>query len=148
MGVCIATAFIVTLLIRAVADNFDPAEKVCAQNLARYARAMQLYLQDYDEFFPLAYELDLSTGRWRWNEPAPVPRDWQSNTPDKRSVWVNSLEPYLGDRYYRTQPSRLYCPATLPAKQLGVDYSQRVRSPLPVSYTYNGYLHRYRLASV
>lgn len=148
LGLCLAVAFVVTLLMRAVADNFDPAEKICAQNLARYARATLLYLQDYDEHFPLAYEFDSSMGRWRWSEPAPVPYDWQSNAPKKESVWVNSLLPYMGVRDYRTPPSWLYCPATLPAKRPSVDYSQRVRSPIPVSYTYNGYLHRYRLALV
>jgi hypothetical protein len=44
--------------------------------------------------------------------------------------------------------SHLSCPATLPRKLPNADYSQRVRSPAPVSYTYNGYLHTYPLALV
>lgn len=148
LGLCVAVVLGATLLLRAVADNFDPAEKTCAQNLARFGIAIAMYLNDYDDVFPMAYERPAPTQAWRWNELAPVPRDWQSGAPREAWVWVNSLEPYLGSVYYRYRPTRLSCSATLPVKQPGVDYSQRVRSPFPVSYTYNGYLHRYRLASI
>lgn len=148
LGLCIAVAFGATLLIRAVADNFDPAEKTCAQNLSRLGTALLMYLQDYDDTFPMAYERTAPAQPWRWNEPAPVPRNWQSGAPREAWTWANSLAPYLGGYYDRPRLEYLACPATLPAKQPGVDYSQRVRSPVPVSYTYNGYLHRYRYALV
>lgn len=56
LGLIAASVLGATLLIRAVADNFDPAEKVCARNLSQMLTAIYMYLNDYDDTFPLAYE--------------------------------------------------------------------------------------------
>ncbi|MCS7301432.1 MAG: hypothetical protein NZ556_07755 [Fimbriimonadales bacterium] len=144
LGIAIAVALGATLLIRAVADNFDPADKICAQNLARIGHALIMYVQDYDERLPLAYEQNAPNQPWRWNEPAPVPPNWQGGAPRDALTWANSLAPYIASfRVRRHYANFLHCPATLPAKQPSVDYSQRAASPAPISYTYNGYLHSY-----
>lgn len=143
-GLCLGVALVGAQLLRAIGDSSDPAEKVCAQNLHRAGIAVLMYIQDYDEIFPLAYERETPTGAWLWNEPAPVPGDWRDASSRRgQSVWVNTLTPYM-----RTAHWNLYCPATLPAKVAGVDYMTRVKSPVGVSYTYNGYLHEYRLGLV
>lgn len=149
LGLCVAVVLCATLLLRAVADNFDPAEKICAQNMGRIGIALTMYAADYDEALPLAYERSAFNQPWRWNEPAPVPRNWQGGAPREALTWANALEPYiLFYRGIRNNPNALACPATLPAKQPNVDYTQRTASPFAVSYTYNGYLHRYRRYAV
>jgi hypothetical protein len=143
-GLGLGLVMLMTQLWLAVADNMDPTEKICAQNLSRAGLAVLMYAQDYDERLPMAYELDRPGGRWLWNEPAPVPADWrQAGSQRGSAVWVNALTPYIRARFWN-----LSCPATLPERLEGVDYSRRVRSPQAVSYTYNGYLHSYPLALV
>ncbi len=95
-------------LLRAIGDDVDPAEVRCAQNLHRIGIALLMYLQDYDESLPLAYERETPGGVWRWDKPAPVPGDWRNaNSLRGDTVWVNSL------RYYMPIGTNLYCPATL-----------------------------------
>lgn len=146
-GLLLSLAMVVAQLLHAIGDSADPSEKVCAQNLHQIATAIRMYLQDYDERFPLMYERESPTGAWRWNEPVPVPSDWRDASSRRgQTVWANSLNPYLGNR--RNTYWNLRCPATLPAKVAGVDYSTRVKSPIGVSYTFNGYLHEYPLSAV
>ncbi len=143
-GLGLGLVLLMTQLWLAVADNLDPAEKICAQNLSRVGHTVLMYAQDYDERLPMAYELDRPDGRWLWNEPAPVPADWRNASSRRgRAVWVNALTPYIRSRFWN-----LNCPATLPERLEGVNYRVRVRSPQGVSYTYNGYLHSYPLALV
>jgi hypothetical protein len=132
--------------MRAIADNFDPAEKRCAQNMYRLGLAVLLYSTDYDRRFPMAYERLSDTQSWGWNQPVAVPRNWQTGSPHGGWAWANSLLPYL--RSHGQPLSQLSCSATLPRKLPNADYSQRVQSPVPVSYAYNGYLHAYFYALV
>lgn len=138
-GLCLGVVLVGAQLLRAIGDSSDPAEKICAQNLHRAGTAVLMYFQDYDDTLPLVYERETPTSPWLWNEPIPVPSDWRdANSRRGLSVWVNSLTPYM-----RASRWNLYCPATLPAKVSDVDYTTRVKSPVGVSYTYNGYLHAY-----
>jgi hypothetical protein len=146
LGLILLSALGSVSLMRAIADNFDPAEKRCAQNMYRLGLAVLLYSTDYDRQFPMAYERLSDTQSWGWNQPVAVPRNWQTGSPHGGWAWANALLPYLSG--HRQRLSHLSCPATLPRKLPNADYSQRVRSPVPVSYTYNGYLHTYPLALV
>jgi hypothetical protein len=146
LGLIVLCALGSVSLMRAIADNFDPAEKRCAQNMYRLGLAVLLYSTDYDRQFPMAYERLSDTQSWGWNQPVAVPRNWQTGSPHGGWAWANALLPYLSG--HRQRLSHLSCPATLPRKLPNADYSQRVRSPAPVSYTYNGYLHTYPLALV
>jgi hypothetical protein len=146
LGLIVLCALGSVSLMRAIADNFDPAEKRCAQNMYRLGLAVLLYSTDYDRRFPMAYERLSDTQSWGWNQPVAVPRNWQTGSPHGGWAWANALLPYLSG--HRQRLSHLSCPATLPRKLPNADYSQRVRSPAPVSYTYNGYLHTYPLALV
>jgi len=146
LGLIVLCVLGVVSLMRAIADNFDPAEKRCAQNMYRLGFALRLYLNDYDEQFPMAYERLSSTQPWGWNQPVAVPRNWQTGSPHGGWTWANALLPYLWSN--KQSHTFLSCPATLPRKLPNANYSQRVQSPVPVSYTYNGYLHTYRRALV
>jgi hypothetical protein len=141
LGLILLSALGSVSLMRAIADNFDPAEKRCAQNMYRLGLALRMYLADWDEVFPMAYERFSNTQPWGWNQPVAVPRNWQTGSPHGGETWANSMLPYL--RWYGQPISQLSCPATLPRKLPNADYSQRVKSPAPVSYAYNGYLHAY-----
>ncbi|BCW96084.1 MAG: hypothetical protein WHS44_08550 [Fimbriimonadales bacterium] len=145
-GLMLLSALGSVSLMRAIADNFDPAEKRCAQNLYRLGRAALMYSQDYDEQFPMAYERFANTQPWGWDAPVAVPRNWQTGSPHGGWTWANALQPYLWGN--KQSYAFLSCPSTLPYKLPGADYSQRVQSPVPVSYTYNGYLHNYFEAGV
>jgi len=146
LGLIVLCALGSVSLMRAIADNFDPAEKRCAQNMYRLGLAVLLYSTDYDRQFPMAYERLSDTQSWGWNQPVAVPRNWQTGSPHGGWAWANSLLPYL--RSHGQPLSQLSCSATLPRKLPNADYSQRVQSPVPVSYAYNGYLHAYFYALV
>jgi hypothetical protein len=146
LGLIVLCALGSVSLMRAIADNFDPAEKRCAQNMYRLGLAVLLYSTDYDRRFPMAYERLSDTQSWGWNQPVAVPRNWQTGSPHGGWAWANSLLPYL--RSHGQPLSQLSCSATLPRKLPNADYSQRVQSPVPVSYAYNGYLHAYFYALV
>jgi hypothetical protein len=94
----------------------------------------------------MAYERFSNTQPWGWNQPVAVPRNWQTGSPHGGWAWANALLPYL--RSHGQPLSQLSCSATLPRKLPNADYSQRVQSPAPVSYAYNGYLHAYLYALV
>jgi hypothetical protein len=49
LGVGLGLWLLMTQLWLAGADNMDPAEKICAQNLSQVVRAVLMYVQDYDE---------------------------------------------------------------------------------------------------
>ena len=146
LGLILLSALGSVSLMRAMADNFDPAENRCAQNLYRLGLAVLLYSTDYDRQFPMAYERLSDTQPWGWNQPVAVPRNWQTGSLHGGETWANSLLPYL--RSHGQPLSQLSCSATLPRKLPNADYSQRVQSPVPVSYAYNGYLHAYFYALV
>lgn len=141
----LGVGFACSQVVRATVDHFDDAEKVCAEQLRLIGYSMWMYLQDWDEAFPLAYEREHPNAPWRWNQMGQVPPGWHNlNAPNGDGIWANALLPYV--RMPQKRPNPWRCPAAIPEKVEGVDYTVRSRSPYGVSYTYNGYLHNLTLA--
>jgi len=136
-----------------VAQRHLSHEDQCLHRMRTLALAMQMYLQDYDEVFPLAFGRDL-TGNWLWDVSSPVPHNWMPPFPSRdaayASMWANVLIPYL-PAYGAEIASRydwLYCPATIAKKSGLLTYGEARRRPAKVSYTYNGLLHRLMVGQV
>jgi prepilin-type processing-associated H-X9-DG protein len=135
-----------------VAQRHLSHEDQCIAQVRVIALAMTMYLQDYDEVYPLAFGRD-TTGSWLWNRAHPVPHDWVPPDPVRdaahASMWANAILPYLSFRGGAPRYDLLHCPATI-ATKIAADtrYANPRRRPAKVSYTYNGLLHRLLYAQV
>jgi hypothetical protein len=59
-----------------IAQRHLSDEDQCVSRMRMLSTAMLMYLQDYDEVFPLAFGRD-TTGNWLWSYAHPVPYDWR-----------------------------------------------------------------------
>jgi prepilin-type processing-associated H-X9-DG protein len=131
-----------------IAQRHLSDEDQCVSRMRMLSTAMLMYLQDYDEVFPLAFGRD-TMGNWLWSYAHPVPYDWRQPDPSREaafaSMWANAILPYLSFRGGAPRYDLLYCPATIATKIADSNYANPRRRPAKVSYTYNGLLHRLSL---
>ena len=103
-----------------------------------------MYVEDYDETFPLAF--GAVNGVWQWYQNQAVPYNWipglsADQYASYNSFWANSTYPYLKNYQVLACPSASQVNANLP-------YPATPIAPVPVTYSYNGDLHGYNLAGV
>jgi prepilin-type N-terminal cleavage/methylation domain-containing protein len=115
-------------------------QATCISNTKQLALATLMYVQDYDESYPMAFGYYPGLG-WLWNYYGNVP--WNSNctngacgpawTSGMSGYWQNSIQPY--SKNYQVE----YCLGS--AKDVPV-YGQAAGAPAiqKVTYTYNGLL--------
>lgn len=121
----------------------------CLSNSKQYGMAFLMYLNDYDELFPIAAAQNVQNQSWMWNFNLPVPYNWRASHQAgsaryeaARVHWGNSTQPYI--KNYKI----LACPSD-PQVRLGVaDEANPVVGPEDVSYTMNGLLSSYSQAGV
>ncbi len=122
-------------------------QTTCTSQSKQLGLAFMMYLNDYDETYPLGFGRDMNTGQWLWDHYHAVPSNWRSSVPPSSPLfhaylvhWSNAIQPYL-------RSLQVYgCPSA-PLKRLNTGDSQQT-TPSPVSYTYNGLLHGLSQASV
>ncbi len=112
----------------------------CLSNLKQMGTALSLYVQDYDETYPmnrLPDETHPMKGCLLKN-PSPYP---QSSLEESRLNWKRVLQPYVKNRAMLICPTNPYADhSDLPSVPPG-DYTNRFypqREWLPLSYAYNG----------
>jgi len=71
----------------------------CLSNQKQIATGIMMYIQDYDEVFPLAFGTDAS-GAWRTGQYVPVPPNWRPGSSASyinhgAVTWANSIYPYV-----------------------------------------------------
>jgi prepilin-type N-terminal cleavage/methylation domain-containing protein/prepilin-type processing-associated H-X9-DG protein len=135
-------AILAAILFPVFAQARDKARQAsCLSNLKQMGTAFMMYVQDYDEKFPLAFGFDGTN--WLWNSSITTPSNWRAgNTALRDQWWSNSLQPYI--KNYQVYA----CPSGPEVKLAGIDYSAPVVPYARVSYSFNGLLHQYPLAGV
>jgi prepilin-type N-terminal cleavage/methylation domain-containing protein/prepilin-type processing-associated H-X9-DG protein len=114
----------------------------CLSNVKQLGLGMMMYMQDYDESYPLAiatYGGNYFQGGYSfpagWDNPVDPAFEAASN-----ATWSNSVQPYIKNM------GILACPSSAKT-DIGWSVGQR-KEPGYVSYSYNGILHSYPQAGM
>jgi prepilin-type N-terminal cleavage/methylation domain-containing protein/prepilin-type processing-associated H-X9-DG protein len=113
-------------------------QTTCLSNQKQLGTSLMMYLQDYDEVFPLAFGTR-ADGSWRVGTYSPFPPNWrpgssQSYIDHGIVTWASAIFPYVKSYgVYR-------CPEGSVNPLAGVDYTNPVVTPQAVSYEYNSVL--------
>lgn len=141
-------AILAAILFPVFAQAREKARQVsCLSNDKQMGTAFMMYIQDYDELYPLAF--GYSTIGWRWNLNHAVPANWRPDItaadgtrwPAYPVHWANSTQPYI--KNYQM----LACPSGVESR-LGVNYTAPNAEPAKVAYTFNGLLMQYPQAGI
>jgi len=121
----------------------------CLSNDKQMGLAFVMYVQDYDEMFPLSCGNIADGGLWTWQRLHVIPADWSSATTHPRVVnspfvWANSIYPYIKSYGLYSCPSGPEVMSTLS----GFTYTTPLKPWQDCSYTYNGELTDYADAGI
>ena len=132
-------AILAAILFPVFAQAREKARGIsCISNLKQLGTGTMMYVQDYDETYPMAYGFGPSYG-WTLNYNRPVPPD-QFVDPDVwRQSYSNAIQPYIKNYGVYTCPS-----SSVP---ISAGYAG-LNTVVKVSYSYNGLLQSYPLAGV
>jgi prepilin-type N-terminal cleavage/methylation domain-containing protein/prepilin-type processing-associated H-X9-DG protein len=143
-------AILAAILFPVFAQAREKARQtVCLSNMKQWSLGFQMYTQDYDEQFPMAFGYYPGYG-WLEGIIHYYPADWANDITDPLEIaaynmmWANSVQPYIKN------VDLAACPSGSPFRFDGVDLSaanQRKR-PGSTSYAFNGDLHTYPLPGV
>jgi prepilin-type N-terminal cleavage/methylation domain-containing protein len=143
-------AIVAAILFPVLAQAREKARQItCLSNCKQWGSTFMMYVQDYDETYPLAFGYSRSLGGWMWsasNAFHQVPVGWRNGTPVERLQvaaveWANSVQPYV--KTY----SVYACPSGAEVR-LSTNYEQPLKPWANVSYTFNGLLMGYPEAGV
>jgi prepilin-type N-terminal cleavage/methylation domain-containing protein len=139
-------AILAAILFPVFAQARDKARQTtCTSNTKQSALAFMMYINDYDETFPLGF--GFFNNRWYWEYYHDVPYNWRYPNPGPAWTvfqvhWSNSIQPYVKNY-------GLYeCPSCPPKRLSGVNYGAAATQPAKVAYTYNGLLHALSQAQI
>jgi prepilin-type N-terminal cleavage/methylation domain-containing protein/prepilin-type processing-associated H-X9-DG protein len=113
-------------------------QTTCVSNQKQLSTSIMMYIQDYDETFPMAFGTN-AAGAWRVGQYVPFPPNWrpgssQSYIDHGNVTWANAIFPYVKSYgVYR-------CPEGAVSPLAGVDYAAPVVPPQANSYEYNALL--------
>ncbi|HZO88068.1 MAG TPA: prepilin-type N-terminal cleavage/methylation domain-containing protein [Chthonomonadaceae bacterium] len=143
-------AILAAILFPVFAEAREKARATsCLSNAKQYGTAIMMYVQDYDEVYPIAFGKHPSLG-YLWQYYHGVPADWRPNSSQTRinayaGSWANVTYPYIKNY------GMYACPSGAEIRIGGswtADYANPAKPPASVSYTYNGLLHGYSEAGV
>jgi prepilin-type N-terminal cleavage/methylation domain-containing protein/prepilin-type processing-associated H-X9-DG protein len=128
-------AILAAILFPVFAQAREKARQAaCLSNTKQMATGIMMYIQDYDEMYPLGMVKHPTAG---WLAYADVPADWDSATGSNwarmsESMWANSIQPYI--KNYDV----LRCPnAGQEDRPAGWNFAAPRKPWANVSYTYN-----------
>jgi prepilin-type processing-associated H-X9-DG protein len=102
---------------------------------------MMMYVQDYDETYPLAF--GKQGNKWTWDTEITTPPDWKAGDIGYRQVaWANSVQPYIKNLQIDA------CPSSPELRRDLVPYNKALKPWADVAYTYNGLLMDYQEAGI
>jgi prepilin-type N-terminal cleavage/methylation domain-containing protein len=137
-------AILAAILFPVFAQAREKARQTsCLSNQKQLGTAIVMYVQDYDETFPLAF--GAVNGAWQWYQLQCVPYNWKSGLTQAQydaynCFWANSTYPYT--KNYQV----LSCPSAI--QVINGTVTAGNATPVPVTYQYNGDLHGGSLAGV
>ncbi len=148
-------AILAAILFPVFAQAREKARQTsCLSNLKQWGLACLMYVQDYDEKFPLA--MGSATGgpvnRPAYNYNHAFPYNWRASQPESswrykiaQQNWANTVQPYIKNSGIYLCPSS---PVNDLSSAITTEYTTAVTAPLPVGYSYNGLFHQISLAAV
>jgi prepilin-type N-terminal cleavage/methylation domain-containing protein/prepilin-type processing-associated H-X9-DG protein len=122
----------------------------CISNIRQMNTAAQMYVQDWDETYPLAFGYYPTYG-WLWGLEQDVPGGWE-NTGDNvlttafNEAWANSIYPYVKNWQMYSCPDDLEIQA--PQYLQTGTYSGALAQPIDIGYNYNTLLHELNDAKI
>jgi prepilin-type N-terminal cleavage/methylation domain-containing protein/prepilin-type processing-associated H-X9-DG protein len=137
-------AILAAILFPVFSQAREKARQVsCLSNAKQLGLGVMMYVQDYDETFPLTAGNVPGLG-WLMGYYIAFPADWRpelrERIPAYEDAWGNSIQPYV-----KSYPI-FACPSGSPVRVGGpwaADYSNPVKPWAESSYEYNGLLHGY-----
>lgn len=131
-------AILAAILFPVFAQAREKARQAsCQSNLKQIGNAFAMYMQDYDELFPMN-DNGGNSPAW-YTQPADARPGPQYN---RLGVWTTTMQPYIKNWQVYGCPS---CPITSQYLQAPLNAGQQ---QIPISYAYNGQLATSSLASV
>lgn len=147
-------AILAAILFPVFAQAKEAAKKTAT--LSQYKQvgtAINIYLADYDDIFPLGIAPDTALGGWRVNGISAIPTGWTTlgnrhvePRVSEESVYVlNSVQPYTKN-YQMYEGKGL--PLVPPVASWAGAPSFNGRQPVGVNLSYNGLLHAWSATAV
>jgi prepilin-type N-terminal cleavage/methylation domain-containing protein len=141
-------AILAAILFPVFAQAREKARQTsCLSNCKQWATGTMMYIQDYDEVFPMAY--GFYQGAWLTDSGtrAPYVGDTPPNWRTTNAAWVDGMGMYWGNSVqpYVKNWDIGRCPS---AAQIIDLQATGPRQPVNFSLTYNGLLHTYSQAGV
>lgn len=141
-------AILAAILFPVFAQARDKARQTsCLSNTKQMGIAFMMYIQDFDESFPLGFGMSATAG-WLYNYYHAIPPNWRPLASSDHRLpcypvhWANSTQAYI--KSYKLGE----CP-TGPESRLGIsDYDTPVVPWANSSYTFNGLLASFPQAGV
>jgi len=139
-------AILAAILFPVFAQAREKARQTsCLSNLKQLGTATLMYVQDYDETFPLDTMRSSPTAAWDYPSGGyTTPAEWRpaASYALRNSYWSNALLTY-------TKNIDIYrCPSGVDSQLGGVNYANPPKAPARITYPYNGYFSSYPLAGV
>jgi prepilin-type N-terminal cleavage/methylation domain-containing protein len=142
-------AIIAAILFPVFAQARERARQAtCLSNCKQWGMAFMLYVQDYDETYPLGEGYDAVHGGWQWSLNHLVPPGWRPSVTDYRNQvalchWANTVQSYFRNHGVYACPSG-------PELRFGnlADYDNPLKPWVNTTYTFNGLLTECPLAAV
>jgi prepilin-type N-terminal cleavage/methylation domain-containing protein/prepilin-type processing-associated H-X9-DG protein len=138
-------AILAAILFPVFAQAREKARAIsCLSNQKQLGLAYMMYIQDYDEQFPLAFGVT-AAGAWRAGNYIPVPPNWRPGSSasyiDHGNIsFSGSIYPYMKNYDIFTCPSA--------AELQVVATTGAIVPPRKTSISYNGLLHSYAQAGM
>jgi prepilin-type N-terminal cleavage/methylation domain-containing protein len=143
-------AILAAILFPVFAQAREKARQTtCTSNAKQWGLGFMMYINDYDETFPLSFGLQTPGAPANiWQFGHLVPPDWSrsqgAQTGHFRGVsslvhWANTVYPYIKNYGLYGCPSGSEVQFA-PLANAG-DYNNPPKAPAPTSYTMNGLLH-------
>lgn len=132
-------AILAAILFPVFAQAREKARSItCISNLKQLGSATMMYVQDFDETFPMAFGYGINQGGWTSGFTRPVPPDTFADADVWRCSYSNAVQPYIKN----------YGVYTCPSSTVQNGGYAALNPVVKVSYSYNGLLQSYPLAGV
>lgn len=143
-------AILAAILFPVFAQAREKARQTsCLSNNKQLGLSVMMYLEDYDETYPLSYGFYPGIG-WLSLYSHDVPADWATNDPATVAAygafWANSTQPYVKSLGILACPSGAIYQDPFHAQN--GDFAHPLKPWGNTTYTYNGLLHGYAQAGV
>jgi prepilin-type N-terminal cleavage/methylation domain-containing protein/prepilin-type processing-associated H-X9-DG protein len=139
-------AILAAILFPVFAQAREKARQAsCLSNIKQWGLAAVMYVQDYDEKYPLTMSFNPASQTW-FTGVHDTPPNWRlvnlAQIDRHASYWANSLRAYVKNN------DLSYCPSAADTDFPGQDYSTARAPIIRNTYQFNGLLTQYPLAGV